>query len=464
MGLRLDASMVLFRPEDGSLSVDLRELGVRLAIGGWNDGLPVRILVEGHWEDCDADPELPVFHSASRLPPTHPIRAFVDTIPPEARALLPLFHEHQITLLRLLRLGAAAVQLAASAPNLVWLMLPVVARMDGQDVDVLLRQRRTEVLAAVLGTPATPEMLRFVQRYEPAARVPHEREMLVRTLARPAILREFRHGAAVTMARLRVATALSEWLRFRSVKELVVAGDRPLEAYDAPMLARDVRRLADDLGIVDAETAIARTRTLEDLRGLHDRWMERSRRQFHEQLASGQAEAQGTQTFPLAPVPGTDEIVYLDTAKELLAEGRAMHHCVGSYVRDCVAGRAFIYLPGARAGEGDAGGAGEGRGRGREADPARVQRDAGGGDGRGGAGVAAHFFCAGAGIRGTATNWWDNRVSVLRHDRCNAVVVHSLCLPEAHRPAIDARARRRPTRGVSDACRRLMPLPKDRRS
>ncbi len=343
MGLLLDPPAVRFAADDGSLSIDVVELGLRLTIGGWDAGLPVRIFVEGEWEESDGDPQLPVFHGAQALPPGHPIRSFVDTLLPEARALLPLFHEHQITLLRLLRLGAPAVQLAASAPNLVWLMLPFIGRMKPQDVEALVQIRRVEILSFVLGKPATPEMVRLVLRYRPRARVQQERETLLRALGQPALVREFRRGADVTMARLRVATALSEWLRFPSVREIVVGGGHPLDAYDAPNMARDARRLARDLGIVDADAAIARARTMDDLRRLHDRWMHSFRAQGEAVTIAKLIEARGTEKFPPAPVPGTDEIVYIGTAGELLVEGKEMRHCVGSYVPDCLDGKAFIY-------------------------------------------------------------------------------------------------------------------------
>ena len=343
MGLLLDPPAVRFAADDGSLSIDVVELGLRLTIGGWDAGLPVGIFVEGEWEECDGDPQLPVFHGATALPPGHPIRSFVETLPVEVGALLPLFREYEITLLRLLRLGGPAVELASSASNLVWLMLPVIGRMKPQDVEALVQIRRVEILSFVLGKPATPEMVRLVQRYRPRARVQQERETLLRALGQPALVREFRRGADVTMARLRVATALSEWLRFPSVREILVGGGHPLDAYDAPNLARDARRLARDLGIVDADAAIARARTMDDLRGLHDRWMDRLRGQDQEQIVARLVEMRGTATFPPAPVPGTDAIVYLGTASELLLEGREMHHCVGSYVRDCLDGDAFIY-------------------------------------------------------------------------------------------------------------------------
>lgn len=47
MGLQLDPPSVQFVADDASLLVDIAEVGVRMQIGSWNDGLLVRILVDG---------------------------------------------------------------------------------------------------------------------------------------------------------------------------------------------------------------------------------------------------------------------------------------------------------------------------------------------------------------------------------------------------------------------------------
>ena len=47
--------------------------------------------------------------------------------------------------------------------------------------------------------------------------------------------------------------------------------------------------------------------------------------------------------FPHTPLPGNQDIQPITSVSELLDEGRAMHHCVASYIEKSTEGRGLTY-------------------------------------------------------------------------------------------------------------------------
>ena len=204
-------------------------------------------------------------------------------------------------------------------------------------------RRRTEILTFVTGRRATPEIVRLVQRFRPAAREEQERLELLRTIGRPAVARELRHARDLTLPRLRVANALARWLHVPIVRRLVLDSKQPLDAYAAPALARDAVRLARLLGIADVDAALARCRTVAELGRLHDRWAARARRMDDDELVAKSLASPDGGQFPPAPVAGSADIVHLGGIVELHREGIELSNCVASYARACLAGQIAIY-------------------------------------------------------------------------------------------------------------------------
>ena len=345
MTIRFDPPYVRYDAAEESLVVEAAALGVHLSIGPFRKGAPLRVFVDGRVETSWDDPDLPLFSGVDALAADHPVRVYLETLPAAARPHVARFHELQLSAIRLMALGDRAIELVASAPNLVWLVLPATASLSRRQLAALVFERRVDLLARATGRPGTAEMRCFVERFAPERRTAYEREILLRALRRPPLLHAFRHAPLVTTARVRAATGLSEWLHLPAVRTAIFESERPLDAYAVPELARDCHRLGRALGIpaADFTAAVRRTRTVGELRALHDRWAARARALDDEGHVARVAKAHGTETFPPPPVPGTSEIVHVGTVGELLREGREMHHCVGSYAEDCLLGTSFIY-------------------------------------------------------------------------------------------------------------------------
>lgn len=97
----------------------------------------------------------------------------------------------------------------------------------------------------------------------------------------------------------------------------------------------DVLQMARELSVEDAELALLRCTSEDDLFNLHVRWIQR--------LNSDEDRVQGNVEFPEPPFPDSKNIVAIKTSDELMEEGRNMNHCVGAYATDVLAGQCYIY-------------------------------------------------------------------------------------------------------------------------
>ena len=94
--------------------------------------------------------------------------------------------------------------------------------------------------------------------------------------------------------------------------------------------------------------------TLDEARSATERWHRRigkemNEEKFYQQFGRGYAETIDYDPLPLEVTVGDLRFVALDSGEELYAEGRMMHHCVGTYTADVLRGAARIYS--VRAGE-----------------------------------------------------------------------------------------------------------------
>ena len=88
--------------------------------------------------------------------------------------------------------------------------------------------------------------------------------------------------------------------------------------------------------------------SLDEARSATERWHRRigkemNEEKFYQQFGRGYSETIDYDPLPLGVTIGELHFVALDTGEELYAEGRMMHHCVGTYTQAVLNGAARIY-------------------------------------------------------------------------------------------------------------------------
>ncbi len=347
-----DAEPKMALAHDGALEIDLRPFeDTVVQITPWADGLRGYRTRGLGWVADDEDRQLALVSVGTRALDGHPARAFVAGVPRDALRLAVRCGTFELTGLRLLRRHPSAWELAATAPNLFWLVAAAVARSRPlRPIEELLRYRRVDVLGACIGKAVMPAALRFVERIVPESYGPDEADVLARAAGDGAVVRRFAHRAAVPIEALRLAAA------YPAMRDLPVFlalamdadGDRSGTRRDVARLAalhRDSHRMAAVMNMDPSavERGLASCRTVDDVRALHDRWTDRWEERERRDEWSEYAERHEDAVFPDPPLVGTDSIVFIRTPAELAREGCEMRHCVGSYIEECVQGRSFIY-------------------------------------------------------------------------------------------------------------------------
>ena len=340
MRLYIESDMARLEPGSGTLFLDFRPHVDRwLRYSSWHSGMTVSAWGPAGWADEPHDPELSLLHCGGRNEAGNPLCKYLNTIPCEARELAGAFNYRQTTVLRLLRRSNSARDLASDNPAL---LLVVAHWMDAteqplEDVVELLRVKRRRILRAVTGVDsnAAVNALRHLRvRYLDNAAV----AAIIEGVSSERFRRLVSEDAALTTEALRVAASAPEELAHGLVLDLLREPHPRPALFQAMRLFEDTRRLGFALGIVDHETALSRCRNRSQLRRLHDRWCARYNR--------GQAprpSRYGDRRFPRPPIPGTADIVPIESASALREEGDRMRHCVGSYVLEVLEGRSFVY-------------------------------------------------------------------------------------------------------------------------
>lgn len=235
-----------------------------------------------------------------------------------------------------------AAQLQLTAPTLLWLLIgrQQIVGWPDQHVQALLRSSRVQILRAVCGV-GYRSALKWLARIELTDADLHEFNALITGLK--AELHRSTWGQADSIPIHWVRAAL-EHLELQSSPAFQsycthshLDGDDFVEQLrQTARFWQDALRVAEMLGIQDAEVALNRSRDFVAVRRLHDRWTDRLN-QRQAQVVNGET------LFPPPPVPGTDQIHPITTLEDLQAEGRLMHHCITVYHPKIKARECYIY-------------------------------------------------------------------------------------------------------------------------
>jgi hypothetical protein len=316
---------------------------MRLAF--WNDGLALFRRDGTEWRVDDSDPDIVLIDGLSHMPGTDYHR-FVHSIPIEVRRLVTPIRRHQLTLLRLARHCEGALGLISSAPVLAWLLAGHLSRrFDVTIANRRLRQRRVDMLSAILSRRVTPAAVRVTARYTPGRRwSAHAEQILRRTLEDPRLVAWCAHEPWLYPRLLR---DLVRYRRFADARffRAAIRWGRDACASPKTILFEAKSAIADgrSLGRADAERVVFACAKPDHVRSLRRAWStERDRREragFAAMIRSGHL----TGPFPAVPLAGSESIVPITSPLDLVAEADEMGHCVLDDLAEIWAGIVYVY-------------------------------------------------------------------------------------------------------------------------
>lgn len=262
--------------------------------------------------------------------------AFLGLFPPDVRARVSRLPERHWPVLSLLARCPGADELYTSNPALAFALAssnslrarPVARPL--RSARALLRKPRTATLEW-LGFPPADWVARVLGKVVPGAVSVRTLRYLRAALRAESVPKAFLHLPRLDLGTLRILTdpALHPLATFSLLAEIDTSRFASLRA--AYLLGDAARMYAAQHG----GRQLPAQRSLAGLRRLHDELVARQNREGEP--------ATLTLRLPPAPVSGTESIVPLTTPAEILEEGRAMHHCVFSYVREVARGSTYIY-------------------------------------------------------------------------------------------------------------------------
>jgi hypothetical protein len=268
------------------------------------------------------------------------VAEFLSAIPTPVQSFVRPYGFGQCVLLRSLAAAEGTGDLAASNPNLLWLL--AAAGYDGRIAPSAIARlsvtKQVDVLRELTGV-GTKAQVKFLRKVVVADGTLTEARDLHAALCDERIVAAVRHLAAIPIELLALMTAHGSLIR-DGLCALVAA--RIAEAKD---------RKASVVALCERVASVAMTTRYPSVARVCEaldppppviapeapgaRFPRPPRRKPH---------TIGTRTeFPPPPLPGTDTIVPITTVAELDAEGRSQHHCVAGYAASVLAGDRYIY-------------------------------------------------------------------------------------------------------------------------
>ena len=262
---------------------------------------------------------------------------FLSPIPADVRRAVGQFGERQWHVLSLVARCQGALELAASAPAVAfllaspWVFASPVSKPLRLAQRLVLKKRRH--VLGYFGFPATQAAVNVFNKI--AARSVSARQLLHlrRCMSDSGVMKILAHLPRLNASVLWMVT--DERLRSRVSPRLMEAVISRQREDGRVRLAFLIRDSLDMAVICRPGWRFPILRSVEQIEEVHDELVAEM-----EQLGP---EAVRNVSLPKPPVPGTADIIPLDSAKELLEEGSEQHNCVGSYVNRVLDGHTFVY-------------------------------------------------------------------------------------------------------------------------
>jgi len=274
------------------------------------------------------------------------LRDFLARLPPQAvQAALGVGHAQYPCLVLLGRFEEAR-QLWRTCPPLLWFLGERLgsAQVCDQEIIRMLRLPLRGLFRELF--PGIETRGLTILRRIKGMRYALEDARIVRQLLRSQdFLERGAHVPVFAWSRLREVAAaicsdrvLMQSVVFRKSLEIELEPQTSDPFHRLVEYLHDSVRMGRQLDIRHPGRAVCACATMEQAGRLHDRW----RRRMNEREAL--ATLGGiNEDFPPPPLPGTDGIIPIRTAMELLMEGIEMHHCVYCHLQKIQAGEAYVY-------------------------------------------------------------------------------------------------------------------------
>lgn len=264
-------------------------------------------------------------------------RLFRQAIPLQAAQAVERFPARQWAVLRMVQEREAAADLLEQNPALGFCAanlgkFRVLFGNLGKQAAELSRRPQREVLSW-LGFPDTQAWVNIVRKILPET-VTVERALALRAVsAIPEVTQRLAHVPAINTGLLELANQpnLLAQVSPALLNEIANAEEERLQA-SAVRLLEDMVREQQHMG---RRPGLAVIKTLGKLRQRSHEVAEEFQNYVVVQRAVG--------SFLEPPVPGTEDIVPITDAGQLLEEGRAQRNCVGGYALRVASGKVFIY-------------------------------------------------------------------------------------------------------------------------
>jgi hypothetical protein len=268
---------------------------------------------------------------------------FRFSLPKPVAAQLERFTTRQWDLLGLLHgQGGPALELASSRPVLAYLVgLHAANRQLAPAAVAALLALKGKDLVGRLGLPATPAMVRVLEKIHPQSFSQPVAVRLRQALVRdPDLLRQLGHLPEVNAGVVDLLADEAVAARVTPSLLLAVAAARQ-ERYRSA-IARVLREVVALEAVLGAPRRPAQFRDPAGLERAHRQLLQQRRVRRRRERESARAPAAAA-PFPPPPVPGTPGIVPVTSEAELRLEARMQENCVAMYAGDVRARESYIY-------------------------------------------------------------------------------------------------------------------------
>ena len=327
---------------DGTFYIDIRSrLDVYLKYSPWKNGLNIYRYQGRRWTPEPRDPDLPLVSEVHIHSPSLPVHHFIKQIPEAVQSKILSFNYLQTTMLQLAARTEKALDLLCDIPILLWLIAEKYHHRNWslEKCNIILSKKRKFILKEILDTGSRSDV-KFLKKIKLMHGEQDELNVIKTAIQQRNQGGRLNHWPTVpvqVIALLQRFPNLSEasFLRAAASKTYDRIADGLADSYRTCKLWDDIYHMGSVLEIKNLSAVLNRTKSVDSLHKIHDRWMERLHRK--ETIITG------GKSFCTPPIPGNNNICPILTFEDLLAEGRLMHHCVGGYVNKINNGGSYVY-------------------------------------------------------------------------------------------------------------------------
>lgn len=272
-------------------------------------------------------------------------RAFRFTIPPEVVAATERFPSRQWSVLKMCQRSRQARELTVANPALGFCLANLNSFRptfsDPVDLAGMLAGLKQRELLARMGFPGTENCARILAKILPEAIQIHAALPFRQALQNDAVGRLLSHLPVINAG---VLALVAEAGAGNCITPVLLAevsqSPAEMETPQVVHLLREIRNLHGQMG---RAVPLRGFQSVEQVRRKQQELVEEHVRFLQQREEERMARLLQEEHLPEPPVPGTPDIVPIVRTSELRAEGRAQHHCVGSYASSVRRGERYVY-------------------------------------------------------------------------------------------------------------------------